>query len=77
MAYKTMTQRFLHEAGSEIKRKEPRIVGHTRRKFGKETAEKQRKAILLSKARARGARIPYKPSSRKRRRRDKIAEALV
>ena len=38
-------------AFKEIKENEPEIIGHTRRKFGKERARKQAVAIGLSKAR--------------------------
>jgi hypothetical protein len=42
----------------EVKHNEPRIVGHTRRKFGASDAAKQKVAIALSKARKAGASIP-------------------
>lgn len=43
---------------SELRENPPAIVNATRRKFGVARAEKQRKAILLSKARAAGVSIP-------------------
>lgn len=45
-------------AFTELARKEPAIIGHTREKFGAERAEKQRVAIALNKARQAGAKIP-------------------
>lgn len=53
----TKTEALIHEAGSEVKENPPRILARTRRKKGKKQAEKQRRAIVLSKARRRGARI--------------------
>jgi hypothetical protein len=54
----TKTQRLLEEAGHEVKVNPPKILAHTAAKFGEEDAEKQRKAIVLDKARRAGARIP-------------------
>lgn len=51
-------ERILQEVGHELKENPPEILAKTRRKKGKEAAEEQRRAILLSKARRRGARIP-------------------
>jgi hypothetical protein len=51
------TRRILQSVGHELKADEPRIVGRTRRKFGAQRAKKQKTAILLSKARERGARV--------------------
>lgn len=51
---------ILKEVGHELKVNEPKIVGHTRRKFGAKKAEAQKKAILLSKARELGAKIKKK-----------------
>ena len=53
----TKTKRILQSVGHELKKKPPRILAKTRRKKGKAAAEKQRVAILLAKARKRGARI--------------------
>ena len=41
----------LETAGSEMKANPPSILAKTRRKFGAERAESQRKAIMLSKVR--------------------------
>ena len=57
-SHPTKTRRILEDVGHELKVNEPEIVGETRRKEGAEQAEKQRVAILLSKAKKRGARIP-------------------
>lgn len=48
----------LEAVGHELKVNPPSVLASTRRKFGAARAEKQRKAILLSKARAAGAKIP-------------------
>lgn len=48
----------LDAIGTEMKANPPAILNATRRKFGVARAEKQRKAILLSKARAAGVKIP-------------------
>lgn len=48
----------LEAIGHEMKVNPPAILNATRRKFGAAEAEKQRKAILLSKARAAGVKIP-------------------
>jgi hypothetical protein len=50
----------LEKIGHEIKVNPPKILAHTKRKFGKARAEAQRKAILLEKARKAGAKIPKK-----------------
>ena len=44
----------------EMEMRPPHILEQTRRKKGKSAAEKQRVAIMLSKARRRGARIAGK-----------------
>ena len=41
----------LEAAGSEMKENPPSVLARTRRKFGAERAEKQRVAIMFSKAR--------------------------
>jgi hypothetical protein len=64
----TKTRKILKSVGAELKKNEPDIVGKTRAKKGQEAAEAQREAILLSKARRRGARIPKKPTKKTRRR---------
>jgi len=49
--------------GEEMKSNPPSILRATRRKFGVARAAKQKTAILLSKARAAGVKIPsYNPS---------------
>ena len=40
---------ILHALGKEMKHNHPEILEKTRRKKGKKAAEKQRRAILLSK----------------------------
>jgi hypothetical protein len=55
-------RKILHKVGAELRDNPPRIVEKTRREKGPEAAEKQRKAILISKARRAGARIPPKKS---------------
>jgi len=52
--------KILRAAGHEMKVSPPKILKQTRRKSGAAQAEKQRVAILLSKARAAGADIPEK-----------------
>jgi len=59
-------RKILHRIGTELKNNPPRIVEKTRREKGDAAAEKQRKAILISKARRAGVRIPPKKSKRKR-----------
>ena len=56
----TKDQKILRAAGHEMKVSPPKILKQTRRKSGAAQAEKQRVAILLSKARAAGADIPEK-----------------
>ncbi len=48
----------LSAIGAELKSNPPSVLRATRRKFGAARAESQRKAILLSKARAAGVKIP-------------------
>ena len=50
----------IEEAGHEIKVNPPKILAKTRKKFGKKRADKQKVAIMLSKARTMGAKIPSK-----------------
>lgn len=49
---------IIESVGKELKRNPPSILASTRKKFGVVRAERQRKAILLSKSRKLGARIP-------------------
>lgn len=58
----TRTARILSSVGEEIKENPPGILEKTRGKKGEMAANDQRVAILLSKARKRGARIPKKKS---------------
>lgn len=51
------TQEIIQEIADELKNNPPAILKKTEHKKGKGMAEKQRKAILLSKARAKGAKI--------------------
>lgn len=49
--------KILQKMGHEMKMKPPAILAKTMRKHGKTSMERQRKAILLSKARSAGAKI--------------------
>ncbi len=53
---KTKTKRILREVGHELKANPPRVLS----KFSGEKRESIRTAILLSKARRRGAKIKKK-----------------
>lgn len=53
----TKSRRKIAAAFREVNRNEPGVVQSTRRKFGARRAAKQKVAIALSKARARGARV--------------------
>jgi len=55
----------LRAIGHELKENPPRILAKTRKKSGAKQANKQRVAILLSKARKSGARIPKRGSKRR------------
>lgn len=57
MANRTRTARILKSVGKELKNNPPSILEKTRRRKGVRAAGKQRVAILLSKARRRGAKI--------------------
>ena len=48
----------LEAIGHELKVSPPAIINSTRRKFGAARAAKQKTAILLSKARRAGVKIP-------------------
>lgn len=52
------TQAKIEVAGHEMKVNPPKILAHTAKKFGKARMKKQKTAILLSKARETGAKIP-------------------
>lgn len=51
---------ILNSVGQEMKTNPPAILAKTRTKQGPAMANKQRVAILLSKARKAGAKIPPK-----------------
>ena len=54
----------LEAIGHELKVSPPAVVNATRRKFGAARAAKQNTAILLSKARRAGVKVPsYSPKS--------------
>jgi hypothetical protein len=48
----------LKAAGQEMKENPPAILARTRSKFGAARAEKQRRAILMSKAGSSGVKTP-------------------
>jgi hypothetical protein len=52
----TKDRAILESVGHELKANPPRALAKTRRKKGAKAANKQRVAILLSKARSKGAR---------------------
>ena len=60
MATKEKSKSLLQQMGHEMKVNPPRILAKTEKKFGAARAEKQRKAILLNKARRAGASIRSK-----------------
>lgn len=51
------SSKLLSSIGEELKENPPEVLAKTRKKKGKAAAEKQRVAILLSKARKAGARV--------------------
>lgn len=55
---KSKKSKILHSVGTELKDNPPRQLKKTAKKYGKKRAQKQKVAILLSKARKRGAKIP-------------------
>jgi hypothetical protein len=57
---KKKTARLVEAVGHEIKQNPPKVLAKTARKSGAKRANKQRIAIMLSKARAAGADIPEK-----------------
>ena len=54
---KRRTRKILESVGQELKARPPRVLAKTARKSGAKRANKQRVAILLSKARAAGAKV--------------------
>lgn len=57
---KKKNAKILKAVGHELKTNPPKVLKKTAKKSGKKRAAKQKIAILLSKARAAGARIPEK-----------------
>ena len=60
----TKKRAVLHRIGAELRDNPPRILEKTKKKKGAKAAERQRRAILLSKARRAGAKIPRKRGSK-------------
>lgn len=60
LASKSKNKQLVEAAGHEMKVNPPKILAKTRSKKGAKRANKQRVAIMLSKARAAGANIPEK-----------------
>lgn len=58
MTNKKKNKKILKSVGKEIKQNPPRVLAKTAKKSGKAQADKQKVAILLSKARKAGAKIP-------------------
>ena len=56
----------VEDMGHELKMNPPKILARTRAMSGPKQAEKQRVAILLSKARRRGAKIKRSKRSKKK-----------
>ncbi len=48
---------IIASVGRELKHNPPKVLAKTRRKKGAKAANRQRTAILLSKARGRGANV--------------------
>lgn len=57
------TDSILEKTGHELKENPPAVLASTKRKFGAARAESQRKAILLSKSRKLGAKLPNRSKS--------------
>lgn len=55
---KDQKDRIISGVAKEMRRDPPKVLSSTKKKFGVVRAERQRKAILLSKSRKLGARIP-------------------
>lgn len=55
---KSKTKKLIEAAGHEMKVNPPKVLAKTAKKSGAKRANKQRIAIMLSKARAAGANIP-------------------
>jgi hypothetical protein len=65
----TKTKKILSSVGKELKKNPPKILAKTAEKKGAAQAEKQRKAILLNKARAKGAKVGFNAGGFERARR--------
>ena len=52
------TKGILEDVGHELKTNPPKQLAKTRAKFGAADANRQRVAILLSKSRKAGAKVP-------------------
>lgn len=52
------TEDILNSVGKELRDDPPSVLEKTAKKFGKQRANKQRVAILLSKSRRLGAKVP-------------------
>jgi hypothetical protein len=57
---KDKTSSILESVGHELKVNPPKVLQSTEHKFGIARAKRQKRAILLSKARKTGANVPYK-----------------
>ena len=57
MQKKSKTQKILKSVGKELKQNPPKVLAKTAAKKGAAQAQKQKTAILLSKARKAGAKI--------------------
>jgi hypothetical protein len=57
MKQRSKSSSILRSVGHELKVNPPKQLAKTAKKFGSSRAEAQRKAILLSKARKRGAKV--------------------
>lgn len=56
----TKSRKLVESAGRELRDNPPSVLEKTRRKKGAKAARKQEVAIMLSKARSRGAKIPQR-----------------
>jgi hypothetical protein len=57
------SEAILESIGHELKTNPPKVLAQTRKKEGAAQADKQRVAILLSKARKAGAKVPARKSA--------------
>lgn len=57
----------LRQIGHELKVNPPRVLAKTRKKSGAKQANKQRVAILLSKARKAGVKVPARRKGKRGR----------